>query len=129
MNYDLKTIASQTKEQVLSTLQTNMDAGLTSTEASSRLKENGPNAIPSHKKEAWWQNLLQHFKSPLVILLLIAAGISFSISENINASIIILIVIASVLTDFFQERDARNAAEKLKQTVKSKAIVIRNGSD
>ena len=129
MNYDLKTIASQTKEQVLSTLQTDMDAGLTSSEASNRLKENGPNMIPSHKKEAWWQNLLQHFKSPLVILLLIAAGISFSISENINASIIILIVIASVLTDFFQERDARNAAEKLKQTVKSKATVIRNGTE
>lgn len=129
MNCNLKTIVSQTKEQVLSTLQTNMDAGLTSTEASKRLKQYGPNMIPSHKKESWWQDLLQHFKSPLVILLLIAAGISISISENINVSIIILIVIASVLTNFFQERGARNAAEKLKQTVKSKATVIRNGAE
>ncbi|HEU5366345.1 MAG TPA: HAD-IC family P-type ATPase [Hanamia sp.] len=129
MNDDLKTIASQTKEQVLSSLQTNMDAGLTTSEADNRIKEHGLNIISSHKKEAWWQDLLQHFKSPLVILLLIAAGISFSISENINASIIILIVIASVLTDFFQERDARNAAEKLKETVKSKATVIRNGAE
>lgn len=129
MNDDLKTIASQTKEQVLSSLQTNMDAGLTTSEADNRIKAHGLNIISSHKKKAWWQDLLQHFKSPLVILLLIAAGISFSISENINASIIILIVIASVLTDFFQERDARNAAEKLKETVKSKATVIRNGAE
>lgn len=128
MDSDLKTIASQTIEQVLLTLQTDMNSGLTSAGAGKRLKRYGLNVIPSHKKEAWWQDLLQHFKSPLVILLLIAAGISFSISENINASIIILIVIASVLTDFFQERDARNAAEKLKQTVKSKATVIRNGA-
>jgi Mg2+-importing ATPase len=129
MNYDLKTIASQTKEQLSYLLETNIDTGLTSVEASKRLKKNGLNIIPSHKRQSWWDDLLQHFKSPLVILLLIAAGISFSIAENINASIIILIVIASVLTDFFQERDARNAAEKLKQTVKSKAIVIRNGAE
>jgi Mg2+-importing ATPase len=127
MDSDLKTIASQTIEHVLSTLHTNMDSGLTSTDASNRLKESGLNMIPSHKKEAWWQDLLQHLKNPLVILLLIAAGISFSIAQSINASIIILIVIASVLTDFFQERDARNAAEKLKQTVKSKATVVRDG--
>ena len=129
MNYDLKTIASQSKDEVLCTLQTNIDIGLNSTDVGNRLKTNGLNVIPSHKKEAWWRDLLRHFKSPLVILLLTAAGISFSISENINASIIILIVIASVLTDFFQERDARNAAEKLKQTVKSKATVIRNGAE
>ena len=114
MNSDLKTIASQTKELVLSTLQTNMDIGLASTETAKRLKENGLNMIPSHKKEAWRQDLLEHLKSSLAILLLIAAGISFSISENINASIIILIVMASVLTYFFKERDVRNAAEKLK---------------
>lgn len=129
MNFDLKTIASQTKEQVLLTLQTDLNSGLSSEEASDRLKQYGKNVITSHKKKHWWQDLLQHFKSPLVILLLIAATISFSISENINASIIMLIVLASVLTDFFQERDARNAAEKLKETVKSKATVIRNGAE
>jgi Mg2+-importing ATPase len=129
MNVDLKTIASQTKEQVLVTLQTDLNSGLSSQEAGDRLKQYGKNVITSHKKKHWWQDLLQHFKSPLVILLLIAATISFSISENINASIIMLIVLASVLTDFFQERDARNAAEKLKERVKSKATVIRNGAE
>ncbi|MGH2565074.1 MAG: HAD-IC family P-type ATPase, partial [Ginsengibacter sp.] len=69
------------------------------------------------------------FKSPLVILLLIAAIISFSVAETINASIIIVIVLASVATDFFQERDARNAAEKLKQIVKVKAAVVRDGAE
>lgn len=99
MDSDLKTFASKTVVQVLSSLQTNADTGLTTEETANRLKETGPNLIPSNKKESRGQDLLLHFKSHLVILLLIAAGISFSISENI--SIIILIVIASVLTDFF----------------------------
>ncbi|MEJ0105918.1 MAG: hypothetical protein WDO19_26670 [Bacteroidota bacterium] len=38
-------------------------------------------------------------------------------------------MLASVATDFFQERDARNAAEKLKQAVKSKVTVIRSGTE
>ena len=120
----LKDIASQNTEQVLSALQTDAGQGLSSAEANKRLKQYGLNIIPSHKKAAWWKELMQHFKSPLVILLLIAAAISFSVAETINASIIIVTVIASVAIDFFQERDARNAAEKLKQVVKSKATVI-----
>ena len=113
MDDDLKKIASQTSEQLLLQLKTDIDTGLSGREVVSRLKKYGLNIIPTHKKEGWSRDLLQQFKSPLTILLLIAAVISFSIAENINASIIILIVLASVLTDFFQERSAGNAAEKI----------------
>lgn len=129
MDDDLKKIASQTSEQLLLQLKTDIDTGLSGREVVSRLKKYGLNIIPTHKKEGWSRDLLQQFKSPLTILLLIAAVISFSIAENINASIIILIVLASVLTDFFQERSAGNAAEKLKQTVKSTATVLRDGKE
>ena len=122
----LKDIASRETEQVLSALQTNAIQGLSSSEASDRLKQYGLNIIASHKKTEWWEELLQHFKSPLVILLLIATIISYAVGETISASIIFFILIASVVTDFFQERDARNAAEKLKLVVKAKATVIRD---
>ena len=125
----LKDIASQNTEQVLSALQTDAGQGLSSAEAANRLKQYGLNIIASHKKAVWWKELMQHFKSPLVILLLIATIISYAVGETINASIIFVIVIASVAIDFYQERDARNAAEKLKQTVKTKSTVIRNGME
>ena len=124
---NLKDIVSQNVTQVVSNFSTDINKGLSSNEAASRLKKFGLNIIPSHKKFAWWKELAQHFKSPLIILLLIAATISFSVAETINATIIIVIVIASVAIDYFQERDAGNAAEKLKQAVKSRATVIRNG--
>lgn len=123
----LKDIVSQNKEWVVSQLQTDETRGISSKEAAARLKKSGLNILPIHAKTVWWKALLLHFKNPLVILLLIAAAISFSVAETINAAIIIATVIASVAIDFYQERDAGNAAEKLKQVVKSKVTVIRDG--
>jgi P-type Mg2+ transporter len=128
-SFTLKDFASQQKENILSALQTDATTGLPFAEAALRIKQFGPNIIAAHKKTAWWRELLQHFKSPLMILLLVATGISYSVGETINASIIFLMVIVSVAIDFYQERDAGNAAEKLKQTVKTKVTVIRNGAE
>lgn len=125
----IKDIAILNAEQVLSVLQTNADQGLSSTEVTNRLKQYGLNIIVPHKKALWWKDLMRHFKSPLVILLLIATVISYSVGETINASIIFAIVIASVGIDFFQERDAGNAAEKLRETVRTVTTVVRNGRD
>lgn len=121
--------ASQTAGQVLVGLQTDDTGGLTQTQVLERLKKYGPNIFSTSKKLSWWRALLLHFKSPLVILLLIATVISFSVGETINASIILLIVLASVLLDFYQERDAGNAAEKLKQAVKTRVTVVRNDTE
>ncbi|HET7115960.1 MAG TPA: magnesium-translocating P-type ATPase [Hanamia sp.] len=121
--------ASQNIETTLSSLNTDATLGLSSTEADNRLKQYGLNIISVTKKMTWWADLLMHFKSPLVLLLLIATIISYGVGETINASIIFAIVLASVGTDFFQERSAGNAAEKLKQIVKAKAIVIRDGTE
>jgi P-type Mg2+ transporter len=129
VSFALKDFASQKTEQVLSALQTDEATGLSSAEAANRVKQYGLNIIAAHKKTAWWKELLHHFKSPLVILLLIATAISYSVGETINASIIFVMVIASVAIDFYQERDARNAAEKLKQTVKAKTAVVRDGKE
>jgi Mg2+-importing ATPase len=114
---------------VLSGLQTNSDQGLSSAEAASRLKQYGYNIISSHRTAVWWKELMRHFKSPLVIMLLIATIISYSVGETVNASIIFAIVIVSVGIDFFQERDAGHAAEKLREVVKTVAIVVRDGRE
>jgi Mg2+-importing ATPase len=125
----LKAVTEKSAEQVVILLETNEDKGLTKAEAAKRLKKYGLNIITAHKKTAWWKALLQHFKSPLVILLLVATIISYSVGETINASIIFVMVLVSVAIDFFQERDAGNAAEKLKQVVKSMVTVLRDGKE
>ncbi len=132
MNYfsdtSLKDIATQSIQQVLTALQTNEIQGLPTLEASTRIKKYGLNSLTTQKRTPWWKALLPHFKNPLVILLLIATTISYAVGETISASIIFIIVIASIAIDFFQERDARNAAEQLKLVVKSRVTVIRSGT-
>ena len=127
-NYStLKDFSSKSFEDVCIHLKSDLEKGLSSTEARNRLLKDGLNTIPYHKKTAWWKELLQHFKSPLIVILLIASIISFAVSETLNASIIVFMIMISVGIDFFQERDARNAAQKLQVLVKTKVIVLRDG--
>ncbi len=113
---------------VLKSMGTNSSTGLTSEEASQRLDQYGPNTIEAQKKTSELLLLLSHFKSPLVMILLIAGLISMSLGETINAAIIILIVLLSVGMDYWQEYDARNAATALKNTIKNKVEVLRDAN-
>jgi P-type Mg2+ transporter len=101
--------------------------GLTSAQADTRLGQFGHNDISQARKRPVIIQFLEHFKNLLVIILLIAAGISLVVGEVTDAVIIFIIVIASVTLDFFQEYKAGNAAEMLRQKIISKASVLRDG--
>src|SRR5690348_14225726 len=87
--------------------------GLATKEAKLRLKQVGPNLISEHKKRSLLFQFLSRFRSPLVILLILASIFSFFVGQIQDASIILTIVMFSVLIDFFQEYRAGKAAEKL----------------
>ncbi len=116
-----------TSKEALTIYGTDAATGLSTASSQERLKIYGPNLLKSHKHRSELLELIQHFKSPLVIILLVAAIVSYSVGETINASIIFGMVILSVIIDYFQERDARNAADRLRLTVKSKVNVLRDG--
>ncbi len=102
-------------------------AGLSSDEAESRLKTFGPNELAKRKKRTAIVEFLFHFRSPLIIILLVAGVISAFSPQKISAAIIFLIVLLSVVLDFFQESKAKNAAEMLKEKVTTTATVFRDG--
>ncbi len=126
--FQLDYFASKSIEELSKSLNTNISLGLSNIEAERRIKENGLNIIPFHKNFPWWKDLLNHFKSPLIVILLIASIISLTVAETLNATIIFLMILVSVTIDFFQERDARNAAEKLQFLIKTKVNVLRDGT-
>ena len=55
--------------------------GLSPAEAAKRLASFGPNAITQAKQTPVWKIFLRQFKSPIVLLLVIAAGMSFAFQE------------------------------------------------
>lgn len=127
INYLPEQISRMTADETISFFETDAEKGLSENSVLERLQQFGFNRIETNKKRSELFELLMHFKSPLVIILLVATIISYSLGEPVNASIIFGMVLISVIIDYFQERDARNAAERLKQTVKSKVVVLRNG--
>jgi Mg2+-importing ATPase len=112
-------------EELLKRLNTSM-AGLSSEEVEKRLKVFGYNELVRKKRTAVIE-FLSHFKSPLVIILLIAGFISGFFGEIANTTIIFSIVVFSVVLDFCQEYRAGRAAEMLKQRVATTATVLRDG--
>jgi Mg2+-importing ATPase len=89
----------------------------------------GMNMMPSEVKTLWWKEIFLHFKSPLVILLLFASLISFILSDVLNATIILIMILLSVLIDYFREKRAGDLADSLRKIVKTKVISIREGNN
>jgi Mg2+-importing ATPase len=122
-----KTFWSVPESDLLQTLQTTPQ-GLTSEEAEQRLKTYGPNRLKAKRKASSLTLFLGQFKSPLILILIFAAGLSFFLTDPVDATIILVIIFASSLLGFWQERGATNAIEKLLAIVQLKATLLRDGS-
>jgi Mg2+-importing ATPase len=102
--------------------------GLRSDEARQRLARYGPNLLRTRKQTNTPALLLSQFKSPIILILVFAACLSFFLRNHIDAVIILAIVIVSGLLGFWQERGAATAVEKLLSIVQIKARVLRDGT-
>jgi Mg2+-importing ATPase len=101
--------------------------GLSSEEARQRFAHYGSNLLKPQKRSDVLTLLLAQFKSPLILILLFATGLSFFLHDPINALIILTIVLVSGLLGFWQEHSATNAVEQLLAMVQIKATVLRDG--
>lgn len=126
MKHTTNYLASTSLKDVFTELKTGKQ-GLTEQEARLRLKLYGLNVISDKKEKGIILEFLSHFNDPLIIILLIAAGISASFGEIKNFVIIFIMVLVSVTLDFFEEHSANNAAKKLKERVHTTATIIRDG--
>ena len=101
--------------------------GLTIEEAELRLKKYGGNSIRKQNKTSQLIQFMNQFKSPIIIILIIATGISGMTGDWVDCIIISLIILASTVLSFFQEYSASNAVEELRTKVQVKSDVLRDG--
>jgi Mg2+-importing ATPase len=113
--------------ELLLQLHTTSD-GLTSEEARHRLIRFGANHFRRKSRLREAVLLLSQFKSPIVLILLSAAGLSVFLGNAEDASIILAIVFASGLLGYWQERGASDAVERLLAVVRVTAEVVRDGT-
>jgi Mg2+-importing ATPase len=117
---------SQPLESVLATLRSTPD-GLETVDAQQRREMFGPNVLAVKERATALGLFFNQFKSPIVLILLFATGVSAVVQEWVDAAIILLIVLGSAVLSFWQEYSANNAADKLRAQVTIKATVLRDG--
>src|SRR5690625_2749613 len=109
-------------------LQSNQEKGLTSGEASRRLKENGPNVFEASKPPSLFQKIWEQINSLLIYILIAAAVISAVVGEISDAVIIGIVIALNAVIGVVQESKAEKALEELKKMSTPKAAVKRHGT-
>jgi Ca2+-transporting ATPase len=115
-------------ERVLEALETSLP-GLSDISAQERLELYGPNELAAGKKISAFRIFLHQFANILILILLLAAAISFALGERLDAWVILVIVLACVMLGFIQEYRAEKAAAALAKLAAPVATVIREGRE
>jgi Mg2+-importing ATPase len=113
-------------ETLLDRLGTTRD-GLSSREAGERLLRFGPNRISPKRRTDDLTLFLAQFKSPIILILISAAILSFFLHDPVDTLIILTIVLISGCLGFWQEKTAVHAVEKLLAMVRIQSTVLRDG--
>ena len=114
-------------EVLLADLKSHLSSGLTTAEAQSRLAEHGPNELHEAPRPTFWHMLLDQFRDFVVIILIVAAGISILVGEVVDALAITAIVVINAVIGVVQESKAENALRALKKMSAPTARVVRDG--
>jgi Ca2+-transporting ATPase len=103
--------------------------GLTQETARERLASYGPNELQAGQRVSAWRVLLEQFQNVLLLILIIATGLSVATGHGTEAIVIGVIVFFAVALGFFQEYRAERAMEALQQMAAPSATAIRDGEE
>ena len=101
--------------------------GLSSTEVKGRIEESGYNELKEGKKKSTLEMFIDQFKDFLIIILIIAAGISFAFGEQKSAVTIGVVLILNAILGVVQQKKAESSLNSLKKLSAPSAKVIRDG--
>uniref|UniRef100_A0A8B9X866 Calcium-transporting ATPase n=1 Tax=Bos mutus grunniens TaxID=30521 RepID=A0A8B9X866_BOSMU len=116
---------SKTTEECLAYFGVSETTGLTPDQVKRHLEKYGHNELPAEEGKSLWELVLEQFEDLLVRILLLAACISFvlawfeegeeTVTAFVEPFVILLILIANAIVGVWQERNAENAIEALKE--------------
>lgn len=127
---------NKSKAFALENLSSDLKSGLSDKQISERTEQYGLNKLKEKKKKTVLQRFANQFKDVMIIILMVAAVISFIIAcvegepmEFFEPVLILLIVILNAIMGVFQESKAEKALDALKNMSAPHARVIRQGKE
>jgi len=113
-------------EETIKSLETSAKNGLTESEIQVRQSQYGSNTLIEKESVKWPLVLIRQFTSFLILILLVAAALSFFIGDELDTLAIFAIVILNGLLGFAQEWKAETALKSLKKMLSPRCRVIRD---
>ena len=124
------------KEEVITKLSTDIEKGLSLEQVADLKAKYGENKLKEKKKKTNLQRFFEQFKDVMILILIAAAVVSFTLAciennpkEFFEPALILLIVILNALMGVIQESKAEKALDALKNMSAPHARVIRNGKE
>ncbi len=108
-------------------LETDPAEGLSGKEARRRLSQWGPNQLRQTRQVPWWEVLVRQFKSLVVLLLVAAAVVAFSMQDVLEGISIVAVILLNAGIGFFTEYRANRAMEALQKLGAADAVLLRDG--
>ena len=123
----MATFYQQTIPEILAGLKTSA-AGLPGEALPALQSQYGPNSLQEAKQKSKLAILFSQFKDVMIIILVIAAGISFAVGEQTDAFVILAIIIGNAWLGYSQEYNAEKSIRMLQNMSAQHATVIRNNN-
>jgi potassium/sodium efflux P-type ATPase len=120
---------SLTSDDVILKLKSDADQGLPHHEIQDRLTRFGANSLPEPKPRTLLSIYLHQFLSPLIYLLIVAAGFALFFGEARDAVVILAVVILNAVVGTIQEGRAEQSLEALRRLSRLMSRVLRNGEE
>ena len=104
------------------------EGGLSSGEAAARLRRWGPNELAPPRRFEALREIARYIANPLVVILLLASGVSAAFGQVASSVIVALMLSLSVALNFTQAYRSQRAAQRLRAQVGQTASVLRDGA-
>ncbi|MDX1674902.1 MAG: cation-transporting P-type ATPase [Longimicrobiales bacterium] len=118
---------TQSPESVLSALEVDPGTGLTGDEVDRRRERYGPNRLREAEERSLWSILWDQLKSIIVVLLVVAIGVSLAFGHWVEAVAIGVVIVVNAAIGFFTELRAVRAMESLRELGQADSKVRRDG--
>jgi len=128
VHYPIKNTSSLSIESIIDTLKSNQQNGLNEDDIAKRIKTYGLNKYEEKKQKSIFLLLVEQFKSPIVLLLVLAGGVSLSFQHWLEGGSIIGVIFITALLGFLMELQARKSMNALKSMDVSVSKVWRDGA-
>lgn len=113
-------------QQILAELDVVVAQGLSTQEAEDRLRLFGPNILKEKNAVRPLTILLRQFKSVMLLILFVAAVLSWFLGHPFDATVIVILILVNIAIGFYQEYTAEQAISSLKKLVETKCKVRRD---